>query len=217
LIIEDERLFAEAIEMMLRGRGLTDVTVTCSGQEGLASATVEAPDVALVDLGLPDMSGLDVGRQLLRLVPGARLVALTAVSDPDIAREVMRAGFHAYLTKQLSLNELIAGIDAAAAGRRLPVQGLASRAAAPGTSGERLVPSRTPGDVTPQERRVLELLACGASSEAVAASLGISRHTVRTHVQNILGKLQAHSRLEAVAVAVRQGIIAPHTMGRQDR
>ena len=162
----------------------------------------------VVDIGLPDMSGLDVGREILERFPDIRVVAVTALNDVDVMREAMRIGFSGFLTKNTSVVELVASLRSVNNGEVVVT----------GRMAQRTREGRIPDDedaallarqLTPRELEVLALLAEGASSESIARRLSVSANTVRTHIQNVLTKLQVHSRLEAAAFAVRHGIVKP--------
>ena len=203
LIVEDQALFADVIRESLLDLGM-DVALPCvTGAQALEAAPRVRPDVVLVDIGLPDQSGLDVGREISRLLPEALVVALTAMDDVRSVRQAMREGFHGYLTKDLSVAAFVRSVQNIIEGQVVVPQ----RASAAMTDGgpqtdEDLLFSR----LTDREREVLNLLVKGCSGAAIARRLTVSPHTVRTHIQSILIKLQVHSRLEAVAVAFRRGI-----------
>jgi len=164
------------------------------------------PDLVLMDLNLPDGSGLDAGRELASSYPDLKVVALTADPDPAGPARVRLAGFHAFLSKDLHVTVLARSvIDLLGRGTTV----VRPRAAQIGQIGP--APDGA-GFVAPQltkrESEVLQLLSAGRTSKEMARALGISRHTVRTHVHSILQKLQVHSRLEAVALAARSGLLS---------
>lgn len=200
LIIDDHVLFAEAIKPALASSGVEVVGVATTGAEGLRAVAELRPDLVLVDLGLPDQSGLVLGRSIVDRFPEAKVVALTALEDPKAVREAIRAGFHGYLTKDTSASRFVQAVHAALAGQVVYPRRLAMRGAR--TAAEenaRLLASQ----LTQREREVLALLAAGATGREIAARLSISTNTVRTHVQSILTKLQVHSRLEAAVFAMK--------------
>jgi two-component system, NarL family, response regulator LiaR len=180
------------------------VGVAPTGAEAIALADASRPDIILMDLGLPDMSGLAAGRVILERWPDAKVVALTALNDRAAVDEAMRIGFRGYLTKETPVAQFISAIRAIVEGGTVP----------PHLPTVFVNGSRLKGEITlmadqlsSREREVLELLVQGASGVAVADRLSISRNTVRTHVQGILTKLQVHSRLEAAAFALKHGIV----------
>jgi two-component system nitrate/nitrite response regulator NarL len=172
------------------------------------AAAEHSPDLILLDIGLPDGSGLDVGKHILDADPSAKIIALTALEDPLLAREAVEAGFHGYLTKHTPVERFVTSIAAAVQGQIVMATGVA-RAAAAGRSSTDHEVAFLADQLTKRERAVLALLVDGLRSNEIAERLGISPNTVRTHVQSILSKLQVHSRLEAASFAVRHGIVRP--------
>jgi DNA-binding NarL/FixJ family response regulator len=205
LIVDDHQLFAEVIRTTLLGLGMAVLPVATSAEDGLAAALRERPDLVLMDVGLGEHSGLTYGRKILDELPRTKVVALTANLDRRDVRESQRLGFKGYLVKDTSIKQFAAQIEAV----------LGGRVVLPGP-GERVGPGSDPSfrdravlvhRLTPRERDILALLAKGAGSADIARELGLSPNTIRTHVQNILTKLQVHSRLEAATFAVRHGLI----------
>ena len=204
LVVEDQMLFAEAIEVALRKRDVEVVGIARTGENALELVEATRPDVVLLDVGLPGESGLSVGREMLERHPDLRVLALTAITDGRTAREALRAGFSGYLTKDTDIDRLVRAIHAALAGE-VTIPKLLARQAVGGRSDDPA--AIMAAQLTERERDVLTLLAEGADSDTVAERCRISRNTVRTHVQSILSKLNVHSRLEAAAFAVRHGIV----------
>jgi two-component system, NarL family, nitrate/nitrite response regulator NarL len=205
-------LFAEAIRSALDGAGMDAVAVVTSGRAALEYLEDDRPDVILLDLGLPDRSGLAVGREILEFWPDAKLMVLTALDDPKAVDEAVRAGFRGYLTKDTPVSRFISSIEAIVAGQEVFPHRFAHAARRPGSSDSVWL---LISQLTPREREVLGLLVEGADGRTIATRLGISRNTVRTHVQSILTKLQVHSRLEAATLAVRHRVVpVPTTMGQ---
>jgi len=209
LIIDDHKLFAEAIRSALGSDGLRMemLPVATSAKEGLAAVKSGKPDLVLVDVGLPDESGVELGRKILDAFPGSTVLAVTALSDPELLREVIKAGFHGFITKDTPMARFVDSIQAAMSGQIVVPQRLAARVAGAQSAEERDA-GMLSAQLTPRERDVLATLVEGARSEEIARRLSISPNTVRTHIQNILTKLQVHSRLEAAAFAVRYGLVS---------
>jgi DNA-binding NarL/FixJ family response regulator len=208
LIVDDHKLFAEAIRSALSSDGhrMEVLPVATSAKEGLAAAKAEQPDLVLVDLGLPDENGVELGRKILRDCKGATVLAVTALSEPRLLRETMKAGFHGFITKDTPMARFVESIKAAMSGHVVVPHRLAARAAGAKTTEERDA-GLLSEQLTNRERAVLEMLVEGTRSEDIARRLSISPNTVRTHIQNILTKLQVHSRLEAAAFAVKHGLV----------
>jgi DNA-binding NarL/FixJ family response regulator len=206
LIVDDHRLFAEAIRGTLEEEEFQVVGIATSGKEAARLTASSPPDLILLDLGLPGETGIHVGQELLALAPEAKLIAVTALQDPAAVGDAMRVGFHGFITKQTPLDELVPGVRAVLGGQIVLPHRLA-----PSPEGRRR--SQNPmaallaSHLTARERDVLVLLAEGVNGAQIAHRLSISPNTVRTHVQSILTKLQVHSRLEAVAFAIKHGIV----------
>jgi NarL family two-component system response regulator LiaR len=206
LIVDDHALFAEVLQVALERRRLEVVGRATSGREGVALAHELRPDLVLMDLGLPDIDGLTAGQRILRELPGTKVVAVTGLEDHAMVREALRRGFQGYMLKHASMAELVESVMAMARGQTvIPHDAAKSLAGTPRDESSADLASQ----LTERERQILALLAEGASSQELANRLYLSRNTVRSHVQNICGKLQVHSRLQAVAFAVKHGIMYP--------
>ena len=203
VIVDDHLLFAEAIRPTLESLGMSVVAVAATGAEGLEEVRRHQPDLVLVDIGLPDESGLVAGRRILEAFPNAKVVVLTALLSPATVREAVRIGFHGYLTKDAPVARFASSIRAVVEGQVVFPRRLASSSRPSGEDGLELLSSH----LTAREREVLGLMSEGLGGPDIARRLGITTNTVRTHIQGILTKLQVHSRLEAVAFAHRRGIV----------
>ena len=203
----------DAVRPTLLGLGAEDIVVAYTGSDGVAAAKRSELDVALVDIGLPDRSGLSVGREIMDLDSRTLVVALTAVKDALIARHALKLGFAAYLPKDISLDIFAQGMRNVLRGGRIDLS-----SAGPSTNRRpsRTEPWREGSDLTGRELEVLSLLVEGCTGPTIATRLGISRNTVRTHIQSILTKVQVHSRLQAVAFAVEEGLVDVSSRGAID-
>jgi DNA-binding NarL/FixJ family response regulator len=199
LVVEDHRLFAEVMADLLKEEeGVTVVGIATSGGEAIATARRECPDIVVIDLGLGDMDGFTAGRAILADRPSTKIVALTARRDRTALAEANAAGFHSYVTKDVPLPKfvrILRGVLGGGGANEPVVPGLPDR----GTTDARFALRQ----LSPRERDVLDLLREGLGTDAVADRLGVSRNTVRSHIQRILTKLQVRSRLEAVALIER--------------
>jgi two-component system nitrate/nitrite response regulator NarL len=206
LIVDDHSLFIDAIRPIVEDLGGSQVAVATSGAAAIDLARANAPDLALVDIGLPDRSGLSVAAEILSMFPDATVVALTGLEDVSLAREAAKIGLKGYLSKDVSLDQFRSSLRNILRGgsvQLLPGVGSArARSDAAPKNTARMLSSH----LTKRELEVLRLLVQGDSGGDIADALGISKNTVRTHIQSILTKLQVHSRLEAVAFATRNGI-----------
>ena len=198
-------MFSEALRAALDEADDIAVAATAeTGAAGLIALRAGSPDVVLLDYRLPDQDGIETARQMKAQSPDCKIVMLTAASDDDVLRRAIQAGCSGYLTKDQTVEELTLAVRAAYNGEALISPELLSRLL------NRLGDRTRPGsDLTSRETEVLRLLAEGLSNQAIAEELGIRLATVRNHVQSVIGKLQAHSKLEAVATALRLGLIRP--------
>jgi two-component system nitrate/nitrite response regulator NarL len=205
LIVDDHRLFADAIHPILRAGGLEVVGIASSVVEAWELARAECPDVVLLDLGLPDGDAVQLGRDIVDVVPGVRIFVLTGMNYGPIVRDALAAGFHGYLTKDMRADQVIAsltgvGDDQVVLSRKLTL------AATGSVSAEHRTAEARAAALTPRELDVLSMLVQGASTTMIASTLYLSPKTIRTHVQRILAKLGVHSRVGAVSFAVRYGV-----------
>lgn len=197
-------LFADAIRVSLEDIGVEVLDHATTGGGALERALSLRPDVILMDLGLPDQSGLAAGKAILTAWPEAKILALTAMNDRALVEEAVRIGFRGYLTKDTPVARFASAIRSVMDGQVvLPHRLVAPAARSPEDADAALLAE----SLTGRELEVLELLVQGADGRTVATSLGISQNTVRTHVQSILTKLQVHSRLEAATFAVRHRLV----------
>jgi DNA-binding NarL/FixJ family response regulator len=208
VIVDDHTLFAEAIKWALEQRGARVVGVAGDAADALAMVEHERPDLVLLDLGLPGASGLSVGETIAEEYPETKLVAVTGLRSPRMARRAIGAGFHAYLTKDTPMRQFVVAISAVLEGQMVLSRRMA-QAASDSMSPEEHEAASLAELLSEREREVLALLVQGLSSRDMADRLSIARNTVRTHVQSILTKMQLHSRLEAAAYAVRFGLVEP--------
>ncbi len=200
-IVDDHELLREGLESMLADGDLE--VVGSAGNVAAALDLVEhgQPDVVLVDIGLPDGSGIELTRRLLDARPQLRVVIYTGASDAELLYEGLDSGAHGYVLKAGPMHELAAAIVQVAGGGtyvdpRLDRILLSERATA------------RVSQLSPREREVLHLMAEGRTADGVADALGVSVETVRTHVRNAIRKLQARNRVHAIAIALQRGEIA---------
>ena len=204
LVCDDHRVVAEGLAMVLGAQPDVEVVgVTGTVAEVRALATSLRPDVVLMDYALPDGDGVAATAAIKAARPEVKVVMLTSFVDVEVLVAGIEAGCSGFVTKHKAADELTTAVPLAAQGEALVSPDMLAR----------LLPRLRPSyhgvgsDLTPREREVLDLLAQGESKEAIARRLFLSANTVRNHIQNVLGKLGAHSRLEAVATATREGLI----------
>ena len=203
LIVDDERLFAELLRVALRNAdGIDVVDVVHDVQAAVRRMTELRPDVVLADYHLPDGTGADIARTVRATLPDTSVLILTGDPSVTTLSDVARSGAVGHLTKDRPFDEVVEGVRAAAQGEILFAPSELQRLLL-----ERETRPRPLEPLTARELEVLQLLAEGASTSQASEQLGISSATLRAHVQAILRKLGAHSRLEAVAEAARLGVI----------
>jgi two-component system response regulator NreC len=211
LLVDDHAVVRSGLRMLLEGEA--DVEIV--GEAGTASEALNAvptlkPDVVLMDIGLPDISGIDAAKEVKRLWPEVAVVALTIHEDQEYFFKMLEAGASGYVPKRAAPEELMTAIQVAASGEVYLYPSLAKLLVKdylkhePGESSEQNM-----NDLTPREQEVLTLLADGDNNPEIAEKLSISPKTVSRHRENIMRKLNLHSRTELVKYAIRKGIIQP--------
>ncbi len=202
MLVDDHAMVRQGLRMFLKlDPGLIIVGEASSGEDALLKVADLAPDVILMDLLLPNMSGIETIRAIMNAHPETAILALTSVLEDDYIVRAMQAGAVGYLLKDTEAGELIRAIRAAASGQ---IQ-LSPRVAARLLSETPTTPTQEA--LTEREVEVLKLLAFGQSNRQISQSLQITEKTVKTHVSNILGKLGVVSRTQAALYAVKMGII----------
>ncbi len=209
LVVDDVPLFRSGLTAALKGAGYTVVGEAPDGESAVAFAETEQPDIVLLDLLMPGMSGIDVLEKIAAVAPNAAVVLLTgSESDEDMVAAI-RGGARGYILKDMPFDQLVESINNIADG---------GAAISPGMAGklfdvtrqllrhQELVGARKPS-LTGREIEVLGLVADGRTSRQIGDILFISENTVKNHIRNVLDKLGMHSRNEAVLYAVRENLI----------
>jgi two-component system NarL family response regulator len=210
LIVDDAPLFRSAIGSALDAAGFEVVGEAATAQDAVQQAKELQPDVVLLDILMPGGSGLEVVDDILVVSPGSKVLLLTASESEDDLLVGVKAGARGYLTKDTPVPELIAAIDAVAAGGAALSPTMAGKlvdVAHQLFGHKELLALRQP-TLTGREIEVLELVAQGNTSRQIAELLFISENTVKNHIRNILDKLGLHSRSEAVLYAAREDLIS---------
>lgn len=211
MVVDDERLFAELMRVALANAEDIEVAgVVHDVATAIAQAPELRPAVVLSDYHLPDGTGADVARALRRSLPDVSVLVLTGDPSAVVLADVARSGAVGHLTKARGLDEVVSAVRAAAGGEILFAPSELQRLLLTEHQSDRTLEE----PLTARELEVLRLLAGGTSTAASSELLGISPATLRAHVQAILRKLGAHSRLEAVAEAARMGLITLETRPR---
>ncbi len=202
LIAEDQRIVREGIVALLEDEpDITIVGEATNGVEAIDLFGTLQPDVVLMDLQMPVLDGPEATRRIRQDHPEARILVLTTYATDEFIFKALRAGAQGYLLKDTSADELLAAIHSIHQGRTSLAPAVAARLVAGISTG-----GQEP--LTPRELEVLTLLGQGRSNNEIAIELTIAPRTTKVHVQNILGKLGAANRTEAVSMAVRQKLIS---------
>ena len=201
MIVDDHQMFAESLGRLLESRDHNDVQYSSSVAGAGEVARAHPPDVAIVDWNLPDGNGGAVIRSIRRVAPETKVLVLTGSSSPRVVHDALDAGADGFLTKDRAADELFEAIDTVHRGEvslspDALHEVLRSRSDATGTA-----------ELSSRELEILHCIARGLSNKEIAGELFLSANTVRNHVQRLSSKLGAHSRLEAVVLAVRAGLI----------
>ena len=213
LIVDDHALFRRGLEMVLDDELDIEVVGEASdGEEAVTKAGESLPDVILMDIRMPRSSGIEACRALKDVAPSAKIVMLTISDEEEDLFEAIRAGASGYLLKDIPLDEVADTVRAVYGGQSLINPSMAGKLltefAALARGDEEEPPQQVPAPrLTDREIQVLRLVARGMNNRDIAKELFISENTVKNHVRNILEKLQIHSRMEAVMVAVREKLI----------
>ena len=207
ILADDHRILREGLKTMLETQ--PDVEVIGEAENGRDARDLAgelAPDIVIMDIGMPGLNGVEATRQIVSRFPGVRVLALSMHSDKRFVSEVLRAGACGYLLKDSAFEELARALEAVARGQTylspaisgLVIDGFVSRSRSDSHGAADLL--------TPREREVLQLIAEGASTKDVANHLHISAKTASTHRQHIMGKLDMHSVSELTKYAIREGL-----------
>lgn len=204
LIADDHMVVREGLQTVLEvASDIEAVGAAADGAEAVRMAGELAPDVVLMDLRMPGIDGIEAIRQIKDLYPAVEIVILTTYDDDEYIVQGLRAGARGYLLKDTSRQALFDAIRAAARGESLWPSAVVDKVVAH-LARPRPVPA---GELSEREQEVLVLLAQGAPNREIALRLHISERTVKAHVTGIFNKLGVNSRAEAVAVAMRQGLL----------
>ena len=205
LLVDDHKVVRSGLRMLLDNEAdLTIVGEAGTGQEALQLVEQLQPDLVLMDIGLPDMSGIEVTHQVKQRWPNIAIVALTIHEDEEYFFKMLQAGVNGYVTKRAAPEELLTAVRTTIEGGVYLYPSLAKLLVTDYLAGER--PDKLDG-LTEREQEILAHLAEGASNEAIADTLNISQKTVSRHRENIMRKLNLHSRADLVKYAIRKGII----------
>jgi DNA-binding NarL/FixJ family response regulator len=209
LLVDDHDLFRTGLRNLLETNGLAIAGEAATGAEAVSSVAELAPDVVVMDLNMPGMTGVEATRQIATAAPLTRVVVLTISDEEEDVLDAIVAGACGYLLKDASIQDLIRGIQAAAVGESLISPHIAAkvlqrlRATTADSAGAETIRA----ELSDREIEVLKLIANGKDNAEIARELVISPKTVKNHISNILMKLQIENRIQAAVYAVRSGIV----------
>jgi DNA-binding NarL/FixJ family response regulator len=213
LIVDDHALFRRGLEMVLAAEDDIELVGEASdGAEAVEKAAESLPDIVLMDIRMPKSSGIEACRAMKEAAPSSKIVMLTISDEEEDLFEAIRAGASGYLLKDIPLDEVSDVVRAVHDGQSLINPSMAGKllsefaTLAKRDDSERAQQLPAP-KLTDREMQVLKLVARGMNNRDIAKELFISENTVKNHVRNILEKLQIHSRMEAVMIAVREKLI----------
>jgi DNA-binding NarL/FixJ family response regulator len=206
MVVDDHPMWRDAVARDLGAAGLDVVATAADGAAAVRIGQAVRPDVVLMDLQLPELSGVEATRRLLAALPATRVLVLSASGEADDVLEAVKAGATGYLVKSASAGELLEAVRRTAAGEATFTPGLAGL-----LLGEYRRLATGPGapdrpQLTERETEILRLVAKGLTAKQVAARLVLSHRTVQNHVQNAMGKLQVHNRAALVRYAIEAGL-----------
>ncbi len=220
LVADDQALVRDGFCSILgREPDIEIVAEAADGAEAVAAVNRTRPDVALLDIRMPVMDGLQAGRRILAAPDAPRVLMLTTFDADEYVYEALRCGASGFLLKDVRSGQLVEAVRTVAAGQSLLSPAITRRLierfimAGPAVPGQ----PRELAELTPREREVLLLIAEGLSNAEIAGRLYVSEATVKTHVNRLLAKLGLRDRVQAVVLAYESGIIEPGARSRQDR
>jgi DNA-binding NarL/FixJ family response regulator len=210
LVVDDHRLFRGGLRDVLEDSGIAIAGEANSGEEAIELAPRLSPDVVIMDLKLPGISGAEATRRLLAAEPELTVLVLTVSAEGGDIDEALAAGAHGYLLKDATARELVAGVRAAASGEAPLSPPVATRLVAAMRDARRArdaAGGESPVELSERELEVLRLISEGRDNPQIARALYISPETVKDHVSHILAKLRVENRIQAAVYAVRTGLV----------
>lgn len=211
VLVDDQSLFREGLKTLLSVQpDFKVVGEAANGEEAIRIATLQRPDVILMDLRMPIMDGVTATHRLHEILPKSRVIVLTTFDDDELVFDGLRAGAVGYLLKDVSSEKLFEAIRAAARGEYFLQPSITAKVMAEFSRLSRLAPANSADleePLSPREMEILRMVATGASNREIADLLVIAEGTVKNHLTNILGKLGAKDRMQAVLRAKEYGLI----------
>lgn len=205
LLVDDHTLVRQGLRTLLEGEGLQVVAEASDGQEALSHAKALQPDIAIMDISMPRLNGLNATREMKRSSPKTKTILLTQHDEGQYIGEALEAGVKGYVLKNQAASELLLAIRQVSRGQVYLSPGVSSGVVEAYRSGS----EKSKNPLTMRERRVLQLIAEGNSTKEVASVLGISVKTAESHRTRLMQKLGIHETASLVRYAVRHGIVQP--------
>lgn len=203
LLADDHEVVREGLRVLLEREGFEVIAEASDGREAITLCAGHPPDVAVLDLAMPLLNGIDAAREITKSNARVRVILLTMHTEDHLVLESLRAGVTGYVLKTRASSELVQAIRAVSRGETFLTQSI-SRSVVQAFLKKSEVPDRT---ITDRERQVLQLVAEGRTTKEIASILGISVKTAESHRSNLMDKLDIHDTAGLVRYAIRQGII----------
>lgn len=205
VLADDHLVLRQALKALLQQRGLEVVADEADGRAAVEAVQRLLPDVAVLDVAMPVLNGVDAAREIVRIAPGCRVILLSGVEDTRFVKEALKVGVRGFVQKSQGADDLVHAIEEVRAGRLY---------VSPGASQAIVDACATPresegGHLTPRERQVLQLVGEGKSTKQIAEVLHISVKTAEFHRGRLMKKLDVHDTANLVRYAIREGWIAP--------
>jgi two-component system, NarL family, nitrate/nitrite response regulator NarL len=208
VLCDDQQILCEALATALAERHHRVLAVTTTAAAGVTAVAVHDPDICLLDVHFPDAgNGLDAAREIAERHPTTKVVVLSGVADPQILSEAMGIGAAGFIPKDQSIDQISAALDVIAAGGAVFDAGLSGGAPPPRREQRS---THLLGMLTPREREILARIVDGQSTRQMARAMGITTGTASMYVRHVRTKLGVHSRLQAAALAIREGLLDQH-------
>jgi len=206
VLADDHAVVRKGIREFLEEEGdIQVVAEAATGVEAVALTQQHRPDVAVLDIQMPEMTGIEATRQIKAQMPSVRILVLTAYDDDPYIFAMLQAGASGYILKNAPSDELVRAVRAVARGESALDPAVTAKVMAQLASGKPSGAQQAPEGLTARELDVLRLAARGHTNRAIGRALGISNRTVQGHLANIFGKLGVANRTEAVLLALKQG------------
>ena len=203
LLADDHPIVRQGLKLLIEREGFTVVGEASDGREAVRLAQELCPDIALLDLTMPQLNGIDAGRAILQASPKTKIILLTMHAEDHHVLEALRAGIKGYVLKTKAAEELVLAIQEVSRGKLYLTPGVSEVVVQAYLAKSELPPE----PLSHREREVLQLIAEGKTTKEVAVALGISAKTAESHRTRIMGKLNIHETASLVRYAIRRGLI----------